>query len=278
MPRGRWGRGIPKRYRLGLSGRIIRKSPMELEAMRASGRLVARVLRLVRERVRPGVTTMDLERLALSTIRAAGARAAFKGYLVPGVGRRFPTALCTSVNHEVVHGIPSRRRHLREGDIVKVDCGVQLDGYYGDSATTIPVGEVSADNERLLRVTKGALERAAAKLVPGGRLLDIARSVQTHVNAAGFTVVREFAGHGIGRNLHEEPEVPNHVDPPPAVRNVRLREGMVLAIEPMVAAGQPEVRILRDHFTAVTQDGSNAAHFEHCVAVTSDGPRVLTTA
>lgn len=277
MHRQRWGIGLPK-VRLGPAAGIVRKSPMELDAMRASGRLVARVLQAVRDLVRPGVTTMDLERLAVTMIRDAGARAAFKGYLVPNVGRRFPTALCTSVNEEVVHGIPSRRRRLREGDIVKVDCGVQMEGYYGDSATTIPVGRVSAEADRLMRVTREALERAVERVVAGGRLLDIARAVQRHVERSGFSIVREFAGHGIGRALHEEPEVPNHVDPPPSVRNVRLREGMVLAVEPMVAAGRPEVRILRDHFTAVTRDGSNAAHFEHCVAVTADGPRLLTAA
>ncbi len=244
--------------------------------MHASGQLVGRILRSMRERVRPGITTMDLERHAVSMIRRAGASAAFKGYMVPQVNRRFPTALCTSVNDEIVHGIPSRNCYLRDGDIIKVDCGVLLDGYYGDSATTIPVGTVSDEARRLLRVTREALALAIRRAVPGGRLLDIAKVVQGHVEGAGFSVVREFAGHGIGRQLHEDPEVPNHIKPRPKVKNVRLREGMVLAIEPMVVAGGPRIRILRDHFTAVTDDGSIAAHYEHCVAITAAGPRLLT--
>lgn len=253
---------------------IIRKSPMEIERLHAAGQMVGRILAALREQVRPGMTTMDLERQALAMIRAAGAKPAFKGYWVPGVERRFPNALCTSVNHEVVHGIPSRRRVLREGDIVKVDCGVILDGFYGDSATTIPIGTISEAEQRLLRVTREALDLAVAQAVAGRRLFDISRTVQRHVERHGFSVVREFAGHGIGRKLHEEPCVPNFVDP--SVPNVRLRTGMVLAIEPMVAAGEAEIRTLRDGFTAVTADRSNAAHFEHCVAVTRNGPRVLT--
>ena len=255
---------------------IVRKSPMEIERMRASGRLVARVLAALHDAVRPGVTTMDLERRARSMIRSGGATAAFKGYYVPAARKKFPAALCTSVNDEVVHGIPSRRRVLREGDIVKVDCGVLLDGYYGDSATTIPVGRISAETERLLRVTSESLDLAVEEMVDGRRLFDVSGAVQTHVEDNGFSIVKEFVGHGIGRQLHEEPQVPNHVDP--KIRNVRLRTGMVLAIEPMVAAGDPGTRILRDRFTAVTRDGSNAAHFEHCVAVTENGPRLLTVA
>ncbi len=253
---------------------IVRKSPMEIDKMHASGRLVASILAALRDAVVPGMTTMDLERMAEGMIRDAGATAAFKGYFVPAVRKRFPAALCTSVNDEVVHGIPSRRRILREGDIVKVDCGVLLDGYYGDSATTIPVGRVTAETERLLRVTQESLDLAVEQMVDGHRLFDISGAVQSHVEANGFSVVRDFVGHGIGRNLHEEPEVPNYIEP--KVRNVRLRTGMVLAIEPMVVAGDPDTKILRDRFTAVTKDGSNAAHFEHCVAVTGNGPRLLT--
>jgi methionyl aminopeptidase len=253
---------------------IVRKSPMEIERMHASGQLVGRILAALHAAVRPGTTTMDLERQALKMIRAAGAKPAFKGYYVAAVGKKFPAALCTSVNDEVVHGIPSRRRVLREGDIVKVDCGVLLDGYYGDSATTIPVGRISPETERLLRVTREALDLATRQMVDGRRLFDLSGAVQRHVEASGFSVVKEFVGHGIGRQLHEEPQVPNHIDP--NIRNVRLRVGMVLAIEPMVAAGNPRTRILRDRFTAVTVDGSNAAHFEHCVAVTRNGPRLLT--
>ena len=255
---------------------IVRKSPMEIERMRASGRLVARVLAALHDAVRPGVTTMDLERRARRMIRSGGATAAFKGYYVPAARKKFPAALCTSVNDEVVHGIPSRRRVLREGDIVKVDCGVLLDGYYGDSATTIPVGRISAETERLLCVTRESLDLAVEEMVDGRRLFDVSGAVQRHVEGNGFSIVKEFVGHGIGRKLHEEPQVPNHVDP--KIRNVRLRTGMVLAIEPMVVAGDPGTRILRDRFTAVTRDGSNAAHFEHCVAVTENGPRLLTVA
>lgn len=253
---------------------IVRKSPMEIEKMHTSGQLVARILEQLRAAVAPGVTTMDLEEKAVQMIREAGAQAAFKGYYVPAVRRRFPAALCTSVNDEVVHGIPSRRRVLREGDIVKIDCGVLLDGYYGDSATTIPVGRISKETERLLQVTRESLNLAVDQMIEGHRLFDVSGAVQRHVEGNGFSIVKEFVGHGIGRQLHEEPQVPNHIDP--KMRNVRLRVGMVLAIEPMVSAGDPRTRILRDHFTAVTHDGSNAAHYEHCVAVTHDGPRLLT--
>ena len=253
---------------------IVRKSPMEIEKMHASGQLVARILAAVRAAVEPGKTTMDLELLADRMIREVGAKSAFKGYLVPNVGKRFPATLCTSINEEVVHGIPSRRRVLREGDIVKVDCGVLLDGYYGDSATTIPVGRISAETERLLRVTRESLDLAVEQMIDGRRLFDVSGAVQRHVEDNGLSIVREFVGHGIGRRLHEEPQVPNFVDS--KMRNVRLRVGMVLAIEPMVAAGRPATRTLRDRFTAVTQDGSNAAHFEHCVAITQEGPRLLT--
>lgn len=242
--------------------------------MHASGQLVGRILAELHKAVEPGVTTMDLELRALAMIRDAGAKPAFKGYYVPAVGRKFPAALCTSVNDEVVHGIPSRRRVLREGDIVKVDCGVKLNGYYGDSATTIPVGGISPETERLLRVTRESLDLATMQMVEGNRLFDVSGAVQRHVESNGFSIVREFVGHGIGRQLHEEPQVPNHVDP--NIRNVRLRLGMVLAIEPMVAAGDAATRVLRDRFTAVTVDGSNAAHFEHCVAITRNGPRLLT--
>ena len=242
--------------------------------MHASGQLVGRILAALREAVKPGTTTMDLEEQALAMIREAGAKPAFKGYYVPAVKRKFPAALCTSVNAEVVHGIPSRRRVLREGDIVKVDCGVLLDGFYGDSATTVPVGRISPETERLLRVTRESLDLAVEQMRDGHRLFDVSGAVQRHVESNGFSIVKEFAGHGIGRRLHEDPEVPNHVDP--HMRNLRLRVGMVLAIEPMVAAGNPRTKTLRDKFTAVTMDGSNAAHFEHCVAVTHNGPRLLT--
>lgn len=254
---------------------IIRKSPSELEKMRNAGRLVAQILQDLTGRVEPGVSTLDLEVVAEKMVQDAGARAAFKGYYVPAAGRRFPCVLCTSINEEVVHGIPSKKRVLQEGDVVKIDIGVQLNGYFGDSATTVPVGKISPEVERLLRVTKESLDLAIEKVVDGNRLFDICGTVQKHVESNGYSIVREFVGHGIGAKLHEEPHVPNYVDP--KVRNPRLREGMVFAIEPMVAAGQPETHVLSDRWTAVTTDGSPAAHFEHCVAVTENGPWVLTT-
>lgn len=254
---------------------IIRKSRTELEKMRESGRLVAQILDEMRKMVEPGVSTMDLEEVADKRVNEAGARAAFKGYYVPAAGRRFPCVLCTSINEEVVHGIPSKKRILNEGDIVKIDIGVQMDGYFGDSATTVPVGKIDPETDRLLAVTKKSLELAIEQMQAGNRLFDVSGAVQRHVESNGFSIVREFVGHGIGAKLHEEPHVPNYVDP--KVRNPRLREGMVLAIEPMVAAGRPDTHVLSDRWTAVTTDGSTAAHFEHCVAVTEDGPWVLTT-
>lgn len=253
---------------------IVRKSPLEIERLYASGQLVASILAALREQVRPGISTMHLERLALRLIREARARPAFKGYQIPGERRRFPTALCTSINSEVAHGIPSRRRVLKEGDLLKIDCGVVLDGYYGDSATTVAVGDISAVEQRLLGATRDSLGIALDLAVAGRRVFDIGRAVQAHAEGHGFSIVKDFAGHGIGRRLHEDPVVPNHPDP--EVKNVRLRSGMVLAIEPMVAVGKGETRTLRDHFTAVTVDGSKTAHYEHCVAVTRNGPRVLT--
>ena len=243
--------------------------------MRASGRLVATILDELTRMVAPGVTTLDLEVVAERMVDDAGAKAAFKGYYVPAAGRRFPCVLCTSVNEEVVHGIPSKKRVLREGDIVKIDIGVQMNGYFGDSATTVPVGPIAAETQRLMDVTKKSLELAIEQARDGNRLFDICGAVQKHVESNGFSIVREFVGHGIGAKLHEEPHVPNYVDP--KVRNPRLREGMVLAIEPMVAAGKPETHVLSDRWTAVTRDGSAAAHFEHCVAITESGPWVLTT-
>jgi len=221
-----------------------------------------------------GVTTLDLEHAAEKMIRDAGARPAFKGYYVPAVGAKYPFVLCTSVNDEIVHGMPSAKRVLKSGDVVSVDIGVELEGYYGDSAATFPVGKISPEVERLLRVTREALELAIDKARPGNRLFDICGTVQRHVESNGFSVVREYVGHGIGTQLHEEPQVPNYVDR--SNENPRLKEGMVLAIEPMVNAGKPGSRLLPDRWTAVTKDGSYSAHFEHCVAVTSNGPWVLT--
>ena len=253
---------------------IIRKSPSELQKMRAAGELVRKTLNELSEMVKPGVTTLDLEVVAEKRVKQAGARAAFKGYYVQAAGRRFPTVLCTSINEEVVHGVPSAKRVLKDGDILKIDMGVQLDGYYGDSATTVPVGKISPETQRLLEVTQESLELAIEQMVAGRRLFDVCGTVENYVEGNGFSIVREFVGHGIGAKLHESPNVPNFIDR--RLSNPRLRPGMVLAIEPMVAAGAPDTRVLGDRWTAVTTDGSNAAHYEHCVAVTDNGPWVLT--
>jgi len=253
---------------------IIRKTAAELEKMRRSGLLVWQILQKLREMVREGVTTLDLEVTAERMMRETGARSAFKGYYSAAAGIKYPFVLCTSVNEEIVHGMPSAKRVLKAGDIVSIDTGVELDGYYGDSAITLPVGEVSAQVRRLLEVTQEALDLAVEKVRLGNRLFDICGTIERHVTSNGFSVVREFVGHGIGTQLHEEPQIPNYVDR--RNENPRLKEGMVLAIEPMVNAGQPESKVLRDRWTAVTKDGSYSAHFEHCVAVTSNGPWVLT--
>lgn len=253
---------------------ITRKSPAELEKMRKAGLLVYQILQRLKEMVRPGVTTFDLEVEAVRMMKEAGAKPAFKGYYVPAAGGRYPFVLCTSVNEEVVHGMPSPKRVLKEGDIVSIDTGVAVDGYYGDSAVTVPVGRISEEVKRLLAVTEESLELAIGQMKAGNRLFDVCGAVERHVTQSGFSVVREFVGHGIGTSLHEEPQVPNYVDR--RNENPRLKEGMVLAIEPMVNAGRPETKVLGDRWTAVTCDGSFAAHFEHTVAVTSNGPWVLT--
>ena len=244
------------------------KSQTELEKMRRSGRIVRQVLETVKALVVPGVSTMDLERVAEEKIHELGAKPAFKGYY------DYPCVLCTSVNNEIIHGIPSEKRVLKEGDIVSIDCGVVLDGYYGDSAITVPVGEtIAPELKKLLEVTETSLKKAIEQVRLGKTVGDVGAAVQEYVESNGFSVVREFVGHGIGTRLHEEPQVPNY-----GVRGhgTRLREGMVLAIEPMVNIGKPEARVLGDKWTAVTVDGSYSAHFEHCVAVTRNGPLVLT--
>jgi methionyl aminopeptidase len=244
------------------------KAPWELDLLRRSNRLVAETLAALSERVKPGVTTLELDRFAESYLLARGARPAFKGY------RNYPFTLCTSINEQVVHGLPSDRR-LEEGDILSLDMGALVDGYYGDSAVTVPVGRISVEAERLLRVTRECLERAIAVTRDGARLADISGAVQTHAEAHGFSVVRLFVGHGIGKALHEAPQIPNFVDPTRG-RGPVLKRGMVLAIEPMVNSGGPEVRVLPDQWTAVTADGSLSAHFEHTVAITENGTEVLT--
>lgn len=217
---------------------------------------------------------MDLEVAATKMMADAGAIPAFKNYYVPAAGQHYKFVLCTSVNCEIVHGIPSSKRVLRKGDIVSIDTGVKLDGYYGDSAITIPVGEVAEATRKLLKVTEDSLELAIDCVRSGNRLFDVCGAVEQHVRANGFSIVREYVGHGIGTQLHEEPQVPNYVDK--KNENPRLKEGMVLAVEPMVNAGGAEAMVLKDKWTAVTKDGSNSAHFEHCVAVTENGPWVLT--
>jgi methionyl aminopeptidase len=235
--------------------------------MRRANQFVAAVLAELEAMVAPGVTTADLDRAAEQLTRDGGAEPAFKGY------RGYPATLCASVNDEVVHGIPSAARELKPGDIVSLDMGVKLDGFYGDSAVTVPVGPVPAQTEALLAATREALGLGIAQAQVGGRLSDIGHAIQTCVEGHGFSIVREFVGHGIGERLHEEPQIPNYGSPG---RGPKLAAGMVLAIEPMVAMGRPETRVLGDGWTAVTRDGSLAAHFEHTIAVTSDGPLVLT--
>jgi methionyl aminopeptidase len=236
--------------------------------MRRSGHIVRQVLDELRAMVAPGVSTMDLEKLAERRIKESGAKPAFKGYY------GYPCVLCTSINDEIVHGIPSTKRVLKTGDIVSIDCGVVLDGYYGDAAITVAVGDlVSPERKKLMEVTEQSLYKAIEKVKIGNTISDIGGAVQEFVEAAGFSVVREFVGHGIGTKLHEEPQVPNFRS---RGADMRLREGMVLAIEPMVNTGGPEARVLEDKWTAVTLDGSSSAHFEHCVAVTRNGPLILT--
>ncbi len=246
---------------------IVCRSAAEIERMRRANQFVADVLLKLEAAVAPGVTTGDLDRLAEQLVREGGAVPAFKGY------RGYPATLCASINEEVVHGIPSASRALRSGDIISLDIGVKLDGFYGDSAVTVAVGEVPDATHQLLRVTNEALERGIRQVQVGGRLSDIGHAIQGWVETHGFSVVREFVGHGIGEKLHEEPQIPNYGQPG---RGPKLAEGMVLAIEPMVAMGKPETRVLADGWTAVTRDGSLAAHFEHTVAVTANGPLVLT--
>src|SRR5438552_1748538 len=253
---------------------IVRKSPVELEKMRRSGLLVFEILRKLGEMAVEGVSTWDLELAAEKMIADAGARPAFKGYFVQAAGERYKYVLCTSINDEIVHGMPSAKRVLKPGDILSIDTGVELDGYYGDSALTVAVGQVKAETRRLMQVTEESLELAIQQVRAGNRLFDVCGTVERHVVSNGFSIVREFVGHGIGTKLHEEPQIPNYVDR--KNENPRLKEGMVLAIEPMVNAGRPESKVRGDKWTAVTKDGSFSAHFEHCVAVTENGPWVLT--
>ena len=247
---------------------IICKSQAEIEKMRQASVIVADVLAELTAMVAPGVSTLDLDREAERLVRAAGGDPAFKGY------RGYPCTLCAAVNEQVIHGIPSKRT-LAEGDIVSLDMGVRKDGFFADSAVTVPVGRVTEEAQLLLRVTQEALGKGIEQARVGSRVSDIGHAIQKHVEAHGFSVVREFVGHGIGASLHEEPQIANYGDPG---RGPRLAEGMTLAIEPMVNVGKAAVKMLPDGWTAVTRDGSLSAHFEHTVAVTRDGPLVLTRA
>jgi methionyl aminopeptidase len=246
---------------------IICKSAAELEKMHRAGLVVWDVLTTLRDMVHPGISTMDLERVAERRTAEHQARAAFKGY------RGYPRVLCTSINEEVVHGIPSEKRKLREGDVVSIDYGAELNGYFADAALTIPVGPISPEKEELLRVTRESLDRAIAQMRPGNRLGDVSHAVQSWAEQHGFSVVREFVGHGIGTRMHEDLQLPNYGPPG---KGLRLQEGMTIAIEPMINAGGPGVKVLADDWTAVTADGRPSAHFEHTVAVTSNGPWILT--
>lgn len=246
---------------------IMIKTPQEIEKMRISGIALRKVHDTLAPNVVAGASTMDLEEIALARIAELGGKAAFKGY------HGYPFALCTSVNDEVVHGMPSKKRILKEGDILSIDCGVIIDGYYSDAAVTYAIGTPEPKIQKLLDVTRASLEAAIEQCQVGGRLFDISAAVQEMCEAEGFGVVREFVGHGIGRSMHEDPQVPNFGT---RGKGLRLKAGMVLAIEPMINAGAPEVKVLADGWTAVTVDGSYSAHFEHTVALTKDGPLVLT--
>ena len=245
---------------------IVCRGPAEIEKLRRVNQLVATILAELRAMVAPGVTTQQIDEVAERRVLEAGAEPAFKGY------HGYPATVCVSVNEQVVHGIPSKRA-LVEGDILSIDMGAKLDGFYGDSAVTVPVGQVSPEASNLLKVTEEALFHGIDRVKPGARVSDIGSAVQKHVEAHGFSVVREFVGHGIGTSLHEEPQIANYG---PGGRGPRLAEGMVLAIEPMVNIGKPAVKVLSDEWTAVTRDGSLSAHFEHTVVVTRDGCEILT--
>ncbi len=246
---------------------VILKSLQEIEKIRRACLIVANVLEIIRTKVQAGVTTKELDNFAEQFIRDAGAKPAFKGY------RGYPCSLCTSVNEQVVHGIPSQGVMLKQGDIISIDVGAVVDGFYGDAAITVPVGSISNEAVRLIRITKESLLKGIAEARPGNRLYDISAAVQSHVEAHGFSVVREFVGHGIGRSLHEDPQIPNFGD---RGGGPRIKTGMVLAIEPMVNAGGCVTRVKEDGWTAVTADGSLSAHFEHTIAVMDDGPLILT--
>jgi methionyl aminopeptidase len=245
---------------------IVLKTPQEIEILKECNQLVARALNALRTTIAPGITTEELDRMTEELIREKGALPAFKGY------RQFPCSVCISVNEEIVHGIPDSRK-LKEGDIVSLDVGVKWRGFYGDSAITVPVGEVDDKAKKLIEVTERALYRGIEKAVVGNRLYDISHAIQRTAESHGFSVVRDFVGHGIGKDLHEDPQVPNFGQPH---QGPRLQEGMVLALEPMVNEGTYDVKILSDGWTAVTVDGKRSAHFEHSIAISQNGPIILS--
>ena len=247
---------------------IVFKSPEEIERMRRAGHVTAMTISRLLEAVRPGITTADLDALAEETMRAEGCTPSFKGY------RGFPASICTSVNQEIVHGIPSQRRVLQDGDLLSLDVGAVWEGYHGDSAVSVFVGGPPSDvSEKLVRVTEESLEAGISQIRPGGRLSDIGHAVQQVVEGAGFSVVREYVGHGVGRALHEDPQIPNYGEPG---RGIKMKPGLVIAVEPMVNVGDWRTRMLADGWTVVTADGSLSAHFEHTIAVTEEGIEVLT--
>lgn len=247
---------------------VILKSPEEIEKIRRAGRVVAKVLLKIKEYIQPGISTLELDQLAEKWIREEDSIPAFKGYL------GYQATLCTSINHEVVHGIPSAERILREGDIIGIDCGAIIEGYYGDAAYTFPVGKVGETAENLIRVTQESLMKGIEEMTCHKRLYDIGAAIQRHVESHGFSIVKDYVGHGIGTKLHEEPQVPNYGEPN---TGFRLKPGMVFAIEPMVNVGSQEVELLPDGWTVVTKDGKLSAHFEHTIAITEKGPDILTT-
>lgn len=252
---------------------IFLKSNQEIEIMRVANRIVSEILTELRETIRPGISTSEIDRIAAELIRKKGVRSAFKGYQLRNGTVPFPATICISLNDEVVHGIPSAHRVIKNGDVVSLDFGVIYRDFYGDAAVTFALGKVTADTQRLIDATAAALEEGIAQVKVGNRLGHVSAAIQGRVESEGFSVVREFVGHGVGRRLHEDPPVPNYGVPD---RGVRLREGMVIAIEPMVNAGKPEVQLKDDGWTAVTRDGSLSAHFEHSVAITEKGPAVLS--
>jgi methionyl aminopeptidase len=245
---------------------VIFKSQNEIDRIRKASKIVARTLGVLESHVQAGITTRELDQIAESEIRKAGAKPAFKGY------RGFPATLCVSVNEEVVHGIPSDRK-LKEGDIVGLDLGCIWEDFYGDAARTFAVGQISEESKRLLKITEESLLIGIEQARPGNRIGDIGYAVQVHAESNGYTVVRDFVGHGIGRSLHEDPQIPNYGN---RGQGPRIKAGMVLAIEPMVCQGLADVEVLSDNWTAVTKDGSLAAHFEHSVAITDNGPEILS--